>query len=61
MLLGAFQPPNRHQSFPWTEGTLEGFTAAYGCNRVLYFEGSEGISAAISGFWVEKLRAAWLS
>jgi putative endonuclease len=21
------------------EGTLEGFTATYGCNRLLYFEG----------------------
>ncbi|HET6217786.1 MAG TPA: GIY-YIG nuclease family protein, partial [Acidobacteriaceae bacterium] len=30
------------------EGTLEGFTAAYGCNRLLYFEGYEGIRAAIA-------------
>ncbi len=26
------------------EGTLEGFTAAYGCKRLLYFEGYEDIS-----------------
>jgi predicted GIY-YIG superfamily endonuclease len=25
------------------QGTLEGFTAAYGCKRLLYFEGYEGI------------------
>ena len=26
------------------EGTLEGFTAAYGCKRLLYFEGYEDIA-----------------
>ena len=25
----------------YNQGTLEGFTAAYGCNRLLYFEGYE--------------------
>ena len=25
------------------EGTFEGFAAAYGCKRLLYFEGYEGI------------------
>ena len=30
------------------EGTLEGFTAAYGCKRLLYFEGYEDIRTAIA-------------
>ena len=30
------------------EGTLEGFTAAYGCKRLLYFEGYEDIRKAIA-------------
>ena len=30
------------------EGTLEGFTAAYGCNRLLYFEGYDDIRKAIT-------------
>jgi putative endonuclease len=30
------------------EGTLEGFTAAYSCKRLLYFEGYEGIRTAIA-------------
>src|ERR1700738_2622479 len=30
------------------EGTLEGFTADYGCKRLLYFEGYEDIRAAIA-------------
>jgi predicted GIY-YIG superfamily endonuclease len=30
------------------EGRLEGFTAAYGCKRLLYFEGYEDIRAAIA-------------
>jgi putative endonuclease len=30
------------------EGTLEGFTAAYGCKRLLYFEGCEDIRTAIA-------------
>jgi putative endonuclease len=29
-------------------GTLEGFTAAYGCKRLLYFEGYEDIRTAIA-------------
>jgi putative endonuclease len=29
-------------------GTLEGFTAAYGCERLLYFEGHEVIRIAIA-------------
>ncbi len=29
-------------------GTLEGFTATYGCKRLLYFEGYEDIRTAIS-------------
>ena len=31
------------------EGTWEGFTAAYGCKRLLYFEGYEDIRTAIAG------------
>ena len=31
-----------------TQGTLEGFTADYGCKRLLYFEGYEDIRAAIA-------------
>jgi putative endonuclease len=31
------------------EDTLEGFTAAYGCKRLLYFEGYEDIRTAIAG------------
>jgi putative endonuclease len=31
------------------EGTLEGFTATYGCERLLYFEGYEDIRTAIAG------------
>jgi putative endonuclease len=31
------------------EGTLEGFTADYGCKRLLYFEGYEDIRTAIAG------------
>ena len=30
------------------EGTLEGFTAAYGCERLLYFEGYDDIRKAIA-------------
>jgi putative endonuclease len=30
------------------EGTLKGFTADYGCNRLLYFEGYEDIRTAIA-------------
>jgi putative endonuclease len=30
------------------EGALEGFTAAYGCKRLLYFEGYEDIRTAIA-------------
>jgi hypothetical protein len=30
------------------EGTWEGFTATYGCKRLLYFEGYEGILTAIA-------------
>jgi putative endonuclease len=30
------------------EGTLEGFTAVYGCKRLLYFEGNKDIRAAIA-------------
>jgi putative endonuclease len=30
------------------EGTLEGFTAVYGCKRLLYFEGYEDIRTAIA-------------
>jgi putative endonuclease len=30
------------------DGTLEGFTATYGCNRLLYFEGYEDIRTAIA-------------
>ena len=30
------------------EGTLEGFTADYGCKRLLYFEGHEDIRTAIA-------------
>jgi putative endonuclease len=30
------------------EGTLEGFTAAYGCKRLLYFERYEDVRAAIA-------------
>src|ERR1700722_7149388 len=30
------------------DGTLEGFTAAYGCKRLLYFEGYEDIRTAIA-------------
>ena len=30
------------------EGTLEGFTAAYGCKRLLHFEGYEDIRTAIA-------------
>jgi putative endonuclease len=30
------------------EGTLEGFTADYGCKRLLYFEGYEDIRKAIA-------------
>ena len=32
----------------YKEGTLEGFTATYGCNRLLYFEGYEDIRTAIA-------------
>jgi putative endonuclease len=38
------------------EGTLEGFTAAYGCKRLLYFEGYEDIRTAIAR---EKQRKGW--
>jgi putative endonuclease len=31
-----------------TEGTLEGFTAAYGCKRQLYFEGYQEMRTAIA-------------
>jgi putative endonuclease len=31
---------------PHKEGTLEGFTATYGCDRLLYFEGYEDIRTA---------------
>jgi putative endonuclease len=30
------------------QGTLEGFTADYGCKRLLYFEGHEDIGPAIA-------------
>jgi predicted GIY-YIG superfamily endonuclease len=30
------------------EGTWEGFTATYGCKRLLYFEGYENIRTAIA-------------
>ena len=30
------------------QGTLKGFTAAYGCKRLLYFEGYEDIRTAIA-------------
>ena len=30
------------------EGTWEGFTVAYGCQRLLYFEGYEDIRKAIA-------------
>jgi putative endonuclease len=30
------------------EGRLEGFTTAYGCKRLLYFEGYEDIRTAIA-------------
>ena len=30
------------------EGMLEGFTAAYGCKRLLYFEGYQDIRTAIA-------------
>ena len=40
------------------EGTLEGFTAAYGCIRLLSFEGYEDISTAIcSGETTQRLAA----
>ena len=32
----------------YKEGTLEGFTADYGCKRLLYFEGYEDIRTAIA-------------
>ena len=38
------------------ERTLEGFTAAYGCKRLLYFEGYEDIRTAIAG---EKQLKGW--
>ena len=38
------------------EGPLEGFTAAYGCKRVLYFEDYEDIRTAIAR---EKQRKGW--
>jgi putative endonuclease len=38
------------------EGTLEGFTADYGCKRLLYFEGYEDIRTAIAR---EKQRKGW--
>jgi putative endonuclease len=37
-------------------GTLEGFTAAYGCKRLLYFEDYEDIRTAIAG---EKQLKGW--
>jgi putative endonuclease len=40
------------------EGTLEGFTAAYGCKRLLYFEGYEDIRTAIAR---EKQLKGWLN
>jgi putative endonuclease len=39
------------------EGTWEGFTAAYGCKRLLYFEGYEDIRKAIAR---EKQLKGWL-
>jgi hypothetical protein len=59
MLFGAFRPPKPAPGgpatvFPWgrvmqhKQGTLEGFTAAYGCKRLLYFEGYEDILTAIA-------------
>jgi putative endonuclease len=38
------------------EGTWEGFTADYGCKRLLYFEGYEDMRTAIAG---EKQRKGW--
>jgi putative endonuclease len=38
------------------EGTLEGFTATYGCKRLLYFEVYESIRIAIAR---EKQRKGW--
>jgi putative endonuclease len=38
------------------QGMLEGFTAAYGCQRLLYFEGYEDIRTAIAG---EKQPKGW--
>ena len=38
------------------EGTREGFTATYGCKRLLYFEVYEGIRTAITR---EKQRKGW--
>jgi putative endonuclease len=51
------------------EGKLEGFTADYGCKRLLYFEGYQDIRTAIArekqlkgsrASVVEKLPAAWV-
>ena len=47
------------------EGTLEGFTAAYGCKRLLFFEGYEDIRTAIArekqlkGWRREKNSTSW--
>ena len=39
-----------------SEGALEDFTAVYGCNRLLYFEGYEDIRTVIAG---EKQLKGW--
>jgi putative endonuclease len=39
------------------EGTWEGFTAAYGCKRLLYFEGYEDIRKAIARETTQRLAA----
>jgi putative endonuclease len=58
--IGFLADPPR--SFPWgcvmqhKKGTLEGFTAASGFKRLLYFEGHEDIGTAIAQ---EKQRKGW--
>ncbi len=38
----------QHKEGMWEEGMWEGFTATYGCKRLLYFEGYEDIRTAIA-------------
>jgi putative endonuclease len=55
MPFGAFQPPSRTgrarhglSLMQHKQGTWEGFTATYGCKRLLYFEGYDDIRTAIA-------------